>query len=280
MLLASLAAHADFSSLAENISVSALKAAHYGGTFFPVAPSEAVSVMFVKLGNDPWQIGMLQKMRVNAPLKQLLAVLDDVPGYVGIFDDLVKAEKREIKSADDYLLFTETSIPLPFVPNDKTSMRYRVEHYPAATSFRFGLTEGNHLRAFEGFALAVADGPLSSVYWEFDLIEPAFGFSRSLPVKKFWVQNAEGSAQSDWALKLKAEGGKKSAEILAESKRRSEILVDSFAAAYDAPVSFETLLAQATPANPSSKASAKKPLAPPASTAKPNASGPKSEPKP
>lgn len=280
LLLACIAAHADFSPAVERVSGPAREAARHGSTFFPVGPNETVSVVFVTLGTDPWQLAMLQKMRVNAPLPKLLAALDDIPGYVGIFDDLVKSERRDSKNTDDYVLFTETSIPLPLVPNDQTSMRYHVEHFPRATSYRFGLTEGNHLRAYEGFGLAAADGANASVYWELDLLEPAFGLSRGLPVKKFWVQNAQGSAQSDWALKLKAEGFGKPEAILKESDARSEAIAGSLAAAYDAAVPFDTLLAQATPASPSTSASTKKPVVPAPSTAKPKARGPKSEPKP
>jgi hypothetical protein len=263
-------AHADFSAQIDRVTA----------TSFPVAASETVSISFVKLGSDPWQLGMLQKIRVNAPLERLTAALDDVPGYVGIFDDLEKAEKRSVNSPNDYVVFTETSIPLPFVPNDKTAMRYRVTHFPSAVGYRFSLTEGNHLRAYDGFALASADGLRSSVYWELDLLEPSFGISRGLPVKKFWGQNALGSAQSDWALKLKAEAFGDSKAILKESKKRASLLEDSLDAAYDAAVPFDALLAQAIPASPSASASAKKPTAPPHSTAKPKANGPKSEPKP
>jgi hypothetical protein len=268
-----------FSAVAQaGFSAQAEKVAH--STSFPVGASETVSISFVKLGNDPWQLGMLQKIRVNAPLERLTAALDDVPGYVGIFDDLEKSEKRSVVSPDDYVVFTETSIPLPFVPNDKTSMRYRIEHLPRAVGYRFALTEGNHLRSYDGYALASADGPRSSVYWELDFIEPAFGISRGLPVKKFWVQNAEGSAQSDWALKLKAEGFGDSQSILAESKKRASELEESLGAAYEAATPFEALLAQTIPTSPSANASAKKPTAPPHSTAKPKANGPKSDPSP
>ncbi len=271
----------DFAVQANLIEDSTRKATAKGGTFLPVNVSETVSVSFIKLGDDPWRMGILQKMRVNAPLDRLVHAIDDTDGYVGIFDDLKKSERRDIKSPDDYVLFTETEIPLPFVPNDKTSMHYRIERKTNSVLYRFDLTEGNHLLSYNGVALAASDGAQSSVYWELDLYEPGFGMSRALPVKKFWIQNAESSVQSDWALKEKAEKpNSKPEEILADSKKRAEALDDTLAKAYEGSTSFESLLAQAIPATPNTNANAKNPLSPASSMASPKHNGPKSDPNP
>jgi hypothetical protein len=272
---------ADFSSEATKVSELAEAAAKQGRPLFPVDKTETVSVSFVKIGTDPWRMGLLQKVRVNAPFENLVRVIDDTAAYVGLFQDLKESSKRDVAGPDDYTLFTETSIPVPFVPNDRTSMRYHVSHGTGFALYRFHLVEGNHLNAYDGVALAAADGERQSVYWELDLLEPSFGMARALPVKKFWVQNAVSSAQSDWAYKLRAENATvKSQAILDDSVKRSEALEVKIGAAYDAAAAFADLLAQATPTSPSTNASAKKPRAPAPSTAKPKASGPKSEPKP
>lgn len=268
-------ARADFSAFTAKLAERARAA-----SLLPLTAGEEVSVSFVRVDADPWHMGIVQRFRVNAPLAKLLAALDDVPGYVGIFTDLKRAELRD-QSGEEFTLFTETAIPLPFVPNDRTSVRYRTWRAEGHVLYQFQLKEGNHLNAYEGVALAAADGPHHSVYWEIDLIEPGFGASRALPAKKLWVQNALGSAQSDWALKLKAEGALgKAADILGESEKRAEKMEDAVASAFAHPASFEDLLAQYKPASPSASASPKKPFSANPSTAKPKHKGPKSEPKP
>ncbi len=270
-------ARADFAASSATIAEKAKRAAEAGASLFPITEKESVSVSFVKLGDDPWRLGLLQKAHVNAPVEKLVRAVDDTDAYVGIFQDLVKSARRDAAGRDDYTLYTETSIPVPFVANDKTSMRYHIERGKNYVLYHFHLVEGNHLTAYDGVALAIGDGTSGSLYWEIDFIEPGYGMNRALKPRKFWVQNAIGGAQSDWALKLKAEG---SPDILTQSEKKANALEDRIAAAYDAPVPLETLLAQAIPTSPSANASAKKPRSPAPSTAKPKQSGPKSEPKP
>jgi hypothetical protein len=245
------------------------------------ADEPPLSVYFVKLSDNPWQLAIAQVVEVNAPLEQLVAALEDVPGYVGIFKDLVKAERLNISGADEFSLLTETSIPIPLISNDKTRMRYRVKRGPGKVIYRFSLEEGNNLKQFEGLAGAVARERGRSAYWEIDLLEPGFGAARMLPSGKFWKESASASVQSDWALKLKAEKpSSPAASILEESEKFADAQDKLVAAAYDTALTWDAFLAITRPAAPSKAASPKSPGGPEASTAKPKHKGPSKEPKP
>ncbi|MGZ3655416.1 MAG: hypothetical protein ACXVCS_07660 [Bdellovibrionota bacterium] len=92
----------------------------------PAATGEA-KISFVQLDpTDPWSLGVLRVMRVHVPPKKLIPVVDDVPAYVGLFKDLLAA-KRTPPAGKEFVLFTETRIPLPLVANDRTSVRYHCQ---------------------------------------------------------------------------------------------------------------------------------------------------------
>ncbi len=260
--------------------VEKLARARLPDALFLPAAAEDITVTFIHLSDDPWKYALLQVMRVQAPLKCLQTVVDDVKGYVGIFDNLLTSERREAKNANDYVLFTESEIPIPLVANDKTSVHYQVSSGPQWSLYRFSLVAGNHLKQFEGVAGAVALTAQSSLYWEIDALEPAFGISRMLPPKKFWLQNGLANLQSDWALKLKAEGAQSPGEILAESKKKADAGEAGINKNYEAALTLEALLAQTKPSIPNKAANPNRPSGPPASTNKPKHSGPNKEPKP
>ena len=259
----------------------ARKAGDHGNLVFPEISENSVSIQFVKVGENPWHFGILQKFRVKAPLQRLVQALDDTDSYVGIIQDLIKIEKRAVRSQNDFILFTETEIPVPFVSNDKTSMHYLVERKEKFSIYRFRLAEGNHLHQYEGLAIAAAEGSNASTYWELDVYEPGFGLNRALPVKKFWIQNAVSSAQACWAFKLKAEGfSSQPFAILEESKKRAASLEESLGKSQQTPLAFKDLPAQIRPISPSSSEREKNPTSPAFSTAIPKQTGPSKEPSP
>jgi hypothetical protein len=272
-------ASADLKAPAEQVHALAIKSLKEGKSLFRT--EKDFSVSYVKMGEDPWKMGLLQVVKVSAPLEALLAVIDNVPGYVGLFNDLKVSEVREKKSADDYEMFSETSIPFPFVPNDQTTTHYLVTRAKNGAEYRYSLVKGNHLKQFEGVAAAIAIDAKHSLYWEFDWMETEYGASRIVPAKKFWTENGISSLQSDWALKLKAENNSMpSTEALAESDKFAGDQEAQIASAYAAALPFPEFLEKYIPKSPSKTAPEKSPMGPVHSTANPKQSGPKREPKP
>jgi hypothetical protein len=284
LLLSLLPAHsrADHSVTLSRIEALVDEAWKQGRPAFPLADAKGPALSFVKLSPaDPWQVGILQVVPVDAPFEKLVATLDDTAGYVGLFQDLKISERRNEKGPDDFVLFTETSIPIPFVANDRTSAHYTVTRAKNRVKYRFTLVEGNHLKTFTGLIGLEAREGGKSVYWEFDLIEPSYGAGRILPPKKFWKESALSSAQSDWAIKLRTEQpGLAKEKILEESGKLADSKEDEIAEAYKRAPDLAGFLASMSPPAPSSVASPKSPSGPAPSTARPKASGPKSEPKP
>ena len=240
-----------------------------------------LQIRFVRLSDNPWQMGIVQVVEVDAPVEKLIATLDQVERYGEIFKDVRKSERRRATSADEYSLYTETYIPVPLVSNDKTTMRYKLKREKTRVLYRFSLEESNNLRRFEGLAGAEKRDANRSVYWEIDLMEPGFGATRVIPAKKFWKESGLGSAQSDWAVKLRSEQpARAGAEILAESEKYADAQEEEVSKAFAAAQSWEDFLASIQPPAPSKEANPKSPSGPAPSTAKPKATGPKSDPKP
>jgi hypothetical protein len=249
---------------------------------FAKAGKEPMSLSFVQLdAANPWRYGILQIMEVNASMERVVAVVDDVNSYSEIFRGITQVEIKEAKSRDDFILFTEVAIPLPFVANDRTNVHYRVERKKDFVKYRYSLVSGNHLEAFEGITVIWPVDAGHSIYWELDFIEPGYGSSRALPATNFWRQNALGNVQSDWAIKLRAEMPKESKEnVRKASEEFAEKFFDQVIAAFSSPLSHADLLAMITPTKPTTAAEKKSPSGPKSSTAKPKQSGPKREPKP
>ena len=113
--------------------------------------TETQKIMFVKLdAEDAWTMGVLRIMRIGATSERMISVLDDVPGYVGLFKDLLEAKKTPLPSNHEFVVYTETRIPLPLVANDRTSVRYRSQLEFGHRVSSFSLVESNHLAGLEG----------------------------------------------------------------------------------------------------------------------------------
>jgi len=201
----------------------------------PASPGEA-KISFVQLDPaDSWSLGVLRVMRVRVPPHKMISVIDDIPAYVGLFKDLLVA-KRTPAAGHEFVLFTETHIPLPLVANDRTSVRYHCQITNARRLTSFELVEGNHLGGLDGASLLLPLKDGESVYLQLSFVHVAYGMARALPVKMFWAENAMGSLQADWALKLRAEQPAHAAEeILEESEGFSRAQFDRIKAAFEKP---------------------------------------------
>ncbi len=167
----------------------------------------------------PFYVGVLQNVIIEAPFARVRAVVDNFPGYLGIFDGLIQAK---LVSEDGNLFLTEWEehIGVPFVPNERNQVTYLISDLRSGDRiYRYGITRSNHLKASDGI-IAVEKLSLNRTrYTELDFIEPDLGAAKILGSDSIWRECIEGLLQSDLALKLAAEHPDWSArEVLEKSK--------------------------------------------------------------
>jgi hypothetical protein len=159
-------------------------------------------------GND-FYIGAGQFQKIAAPIERVTAVLDDFGGYVGIFKDMLKVE---VKNRDGNRLITywEQKIPFPLVPNVKQELIYLLKEQKDANGrrrkiYRYQLKSGSQLTADDGAIVLESHGEKETWYAEFDFFNADWGIVKSFGEKTVWKDSLEGLAQSDLALRLRAE---------------------------------------------------------------------------
>jgi hypothetical protein len=166
-------------------------------------------------------IGIRQEMAVEAPLKDVAAVIEDFPAYAQLFPDVVEVHKlKGSEHGNRFAVSTEQHIPVFFIPNLVIETTYLVDRTPSRTVYRYKLKEQGRVKATDGFIVLE---PLSSTrtrYVELDFIEADTG---PISMATVWEQSLSGFYRSDVALKLKAEQPALSYEkIRAEAERLFE----------------------------------------------------------
>lgn len=203
------------------------------------------TVSFVHFaGADPWELGVLRVMRVRSSVAKMLAVVENVPGYVGLFKNVTEARGTPVAEEKSQVVYTETKIPIPFVANDRTSVKYRQETKNGRRLTTFSLVTSNHLNALSGASLLIPLNEAECAYWQLSLIKVGYGAARAMPPRMFWAENALGSLQADQAMKLRAENPQlKPEEILSKSEVLARAQIGEVKAAYEKPRDLADLLA-------------------------------------
>jgi hypothetical protein len=210
-------------------------------------PSDA-GIHYVRLGKDPWELGVVRVIRVRAPFERFASVVENVPGYVGLFTDLLTARSTPLPAPGSFTLYTETRIPVPFVSNDQTTVRYHVEKSGGRRLVSASLVESNHLAVLEGAGLLAPLGADECVYWQVNFLKVGFGAARALPARTFWKENALGGLQADLALRLRAENAElPDGQILAKSRKLAREQDARAKESLEKPLRLEELLARLRP---------------------------------
>ena len=194
-------------------------------------PSESsrpmVRITCLSTPGRPFYIGIQQEMVIEAPLARVREVVDFYPGYVDIFDGLLKAK---LVSEDGNRVVTEWEerIAIPFVPNERNQVVYLIsDPDPGTRIYRYGIIQSNHLKTSDGLIVVEAVSPTRTLYTEFDFFEPDLGAAKLLGADPVWRESVEGFIQTDLALKLSSEHSDWRAE---EVRRQSKLLLKGFAA--------------------------------------------------
>jgi hypothetical protein len=146
-------------------------------------------------------------------------------------------------SSHDLIIYTQTRIPLPFVANDRTSVRYHNQLNLGRRLSSFTLVESNHLDGLEGASLLLPKDGDSSIYWQLGFVKVGYGAARLLSPKKFWTENAIGNTQADLALRLRAESPTLTpTEILEKSQEAANAEREKIKESFEKPLTLDSLL--------------------------------------
>lgn len=160
---------------------------------------------FVTHGDDLY-LGLAQYQVIAAPFDRAVAALDDIPGYVGIFDGLL-VSRVEQKEEGRLSVFSEQRIGVPLARNEKDEIIYWISEQaaPRRKVYRYQLKSSNHLRSDDGLIVVEAAGSGKTEYTEYDFYDADWGLARALGRDRIWKENIRGLAQTTLAIRLKAE---------------------------------------------------------------------------
>lgn len=185
---------------------------------------ELLKIEAIETEGHPFFIGAVQMMIVKAPMLSLSSFLDHFADYPKYFDGLKKAEVRDSKVENGKAwsrVYFEQSVPVPFVPNDKSEMIYHVDSSnPSRRVYRYQYRTGNNLISDDGIIILDVISTRLTRYVEFDFWDANWGIAKTLGQKKIWSDSLKGLAQSDLSIKIMAENPSMSAEqVLKDSKK-------------------------------------------------------------
>lgn len=171
-------------------------------------------------GNDTY-IGIYQSVLIDASLKTVEQVLDDVPKYTELFEDLVTSEIRD-RSGNRFTVFSEQHIPIPFVSNERNELIYeKSAPKPELLKYRYQLKSSNHLKSNDGLIILRALSEKSTSFEEYDFWDAHWGIAKTFGNDRIWKDSAKGVAQADLAIRFKSENPTWSHEKAKEESLRA-----------------------------------------------------------
>lgn len=159
---------------------------------------------FSTAGNDLY-MGVGQHEIIQAPLEKVDALVAAINDYLELFPSF-KTIRIKSQEGDRLLTFWEQRIPLFFVPNVKYEMIYLFQRQaPDLKIFHYQLKSAGDLKASDGFIRLDRLEGSKTLYTEIDFFDADWGPASIVGKDKLWSDSLEGMAQSDLAMKFKAE---------------------------------------------------------------------------
>lgn len=165
------------------------------------------SMKCVRTLDQPRYVGVELGLKINAPLKQVQNVLNDIEHYIDLspgFDEIRVLNRQK----DRVLTYWEKHVPLFFIPNLKYYLVYFLISQPKDSSwaaYRYQLSESPHLSGADGLVVIEARGPSTTELFRTDFIYPSKGMFGSAPVNKIWDDSLSDMFLANVAIKIKAE---------------------------------------------------------------------------
>ncbi len=173
-------------------------------------------------GNETY-IGVVQRMVIAAPLEKVESILDEVGKYPEIFEDMIRAERKQLKG-DSFTVVSEQKIGIPFVPNEVNELRYEKSKLKGGEiQYVYDLLSSKHLKFNDGLIRLGRISPQKTSYIELDFWDADWGIAKSFGVERLWKSNLGGVVQADLAVKLRAENPDwATSEVKKESLKRRD----------------------------------------------------------
>lgn len=154
---------------------------------------------------DDYYVGVEQRMEIGAGLRSVATIMDDMNHYKDLFPGF---EDIHISGREGGSIFTfwEMRIPIPFVPNIKYEMIYKVgSPSDSQRLYLYQLRAPGKLTASDGFVVLSGDGANNTHYIEYDFVNAHWGAAKIFGARKLWKTSVEDIVLADVAIKLKAE---------------------------------------------------------------------------
>jgi hypothetical protein len=153
----------------------------------------------------PLYIGLEQTLWIEAGIESVVATLSDIDHYAELFPGY-ESVKVNNSQGDRRETTWEQRIPLPFVPNIRYEITYRLDlTQPSVKAFRYQLRKPSKLTANDGAILLTAVSSSRTAYREFDFFDAEWGVAKVAGHDKLWKDSVEGLLLSTLAVKLKSE---------------------------------------------------------------------------
>lgn len=166
---------------------------------------EPVSVTCLETSGQKYYIGIVQNMRVKAPIQKLQEVVSDIGSYVDLFPGYAAIQ---VTSREGPRLVTawEQKVPVFFIPNVHYEMIYQLDLVnPNTKIYRYQLSKKTTLRESDGFIVLEKISDSETRYLEVDFFDADWGMAESFAPGRIWTDSVDGLYQSDLAFLLKAE---------------------------------------------------------------------------
>jgi hypothetical protein len=166
---------------------------------------EPVSVTCLETPGRKFYIGVVQNMRVKAPIQKLQEIVSDFGSYAELFNGYA-AVREESRDGDRITTYWEQKIPVFFIPNVRYRMIYQLSVAdPNVKIYRYRLSKKGDLLESDGFIVLEKISDAETRYIETDFFDANWGILTTFAPGRIWTDSVDGLYQSDLAFLLKAE---------------------------------------------------------------------------
>jgi hypothetical protein len=210
----SLALAGNFASTIDNLSEKQI------ATLALKFPSvlDKISLVCLNTNEGKNSIGLWHNLNINAPIKEVEAILLNFNDYSQIFDAIEKAKIIKKTGTDNFLVEFENKSPFFLIPNIHYQMEYIISDVLKGKFFRYHLSE-----LYPQKNIIFSDGLIYleevngvTRFYELDFFKANWGILETFASSKIWSDSIKELVISDFELKIKSEKKGKVKSLLDE----------------------------------------------------------------
>lgn len=167
-----------------------------------------VQTIGVRTPDRPYYVGFKKCMVIHAPLKQVVAVKDDVPHYLDLFPGF-RTIKKISEDQNRMTLQWERDIGVFFVPNIVYRVNYVREVSDTRAVYRWQFLDGDRILFSDGVEVLESLTPTTTLFSNYEFFEADYGIGlfglKAMSSDGVWDESRKGSYRSIFAIRFKAE---------------------------------------------------------------------------